>query len=612
MALDRPLPFVLAERRRATAEKAARRDLLRGEASHLRIEEGDERARRESSALTRELVQALGERFGTILLVEVWVRREETPQGEDGTEGASGSDGWRPRFRIFSSDRAELAETVEELRSELARVRLLRRPARVEVELGRTRPAPPTPHPLLAPRAAERLGCLTIGLEVEPIHVSPETGEVYPLLLRGLRRRLSRCVRRAAYRFSVVHTPRPPASYMALGKRAVVRRVWEIDQQLAGIDESFDLVLLVTPVNSHQAWRRFSRDGYDRAPRLHYRPLPIDPVLEKRHLFAIPVEKIDDPTLGQLFREKQLEIDRKLTMLLERGNRGFHYSSLQLFGPVGSRLEAEALRILGASPPRARERTDGGWVEAEEFISLAREEIGCYAEACPEFSATVRVDPDFHTGLMVSRGNLILGPRVRFPRARVDALLQHEVGTHVLTYFNGSAQSLRMLRTGLPGYDELQEGLAVLAELLTGGLSRPRLRLLAGRVVAARALVDGASFVEAFRLLHDVHGFARKVAFHICLRIYRGGGLTKDAVYLRGLLDVISALREGTELEPLFMGKISLGYWPLLSELRHRHVLEAPRLLPRYLTRPDVIRRLERLRAGTLTLENLFTASRRP
>ena len=83
--------------------------------------------------------------------------------------------------------------------------------------------------------------------------------------------------------------------------------------------------------------------------------------------------------------------------------------------------------------------------------------------------------------------------------------------------------------------DALQEGLAVLAEYLVVGLSRPRLRLLAGRVVAVRYLLDGASFVDTFRELSLTHGFANPVAFTIAVRTFRSGGFTKDAVYLRGL-----------------------------------------------------------------------------
>ena len=59
----------------------------------------------------------------------------------------------------------------------------------------------------------------------------------------------------------------------------------------------------------------------------------------------------------------------------------------------------------------------------------------------------------------------------RFRRGAATALLQHEIGTHVVTHVNGSRQPLRLLGAGLAGYDETQEGLAVFAEYLVGGLT---------------------------------------------------------------------------------------------------------------------------------------------
>jgi len=43
-------------------------------------------------------------------------------------------------------------------------------------------------------------------------------------------------------------------------------------------------------------------------------------------------------------------------------------------------------------------------------------------------------------------------------------------------------------------FEALQEGLAVVAEYLVGGLNRSRMRLLAGRVRAVASLVAGADF----------------------------------------------------------------------------------------------------------------------
>ena len=50
---------------------------------------------------------------------------------------------------------------------------------------------------------------------------------------------------------------------------------------------------------------------------------------------------------------------------------------------------------------------------------------------------------------MVSNGNLLIGKRLQIPESRVEALIQHEVGTHVLTYVNGRNQPFQQLYCGL-------------------------------------------------------------------------------------------------------------------------------------------------------------------
>jgi uncharacterized protein (TIGR02421 family) len=204
---------------------------------------------------------------------------------------------------------------------------------------------------------------------------------------------------------------------------------------------------------------------------------------------------------------------------------------------------------------------------------------------------------------MVSRGHLLVGSKTGIPPSRVEALIQHEIGTHLLTYYNGKAQPFHQLYTGLPGYEELQEGLAVISEYLVGGLSKPRLRILAGRVMAVRFLVEGATFVDTFKKLYIDYGFEQRTAFIITLRVYRGGGLTKDAIYLRGLKNLLDYLKLGGELEPLFVGKISADHVPIIEELQYRKVLKSAPLRPRYLTDPKASERLERLRGGLSLLD---------
>jgi uncharacterized protein (TIGR02421 family) len=149
----------------------------------------------------------------------------------------------------------------------------------------------------------------------------------------------------------------------------------------------------------------------------------------------------------------------------------------------------------------------------------------------------------------------------------------------------------------------VQEGLAVLAEYLVGGMTVGRLRLLAARVVACADMLEGASFVECYRMLVRDLGFSGAKAFNLALRIYRGGGLAKDAVYLRGLLEVLSHLQAGGSLDPFWMGKIAAAHFGVMQELSARGLLQAPRLLPQFLSHDQAEARLKAARAGITPIQ---------
>jgi uncharacterized protein (TIGR02421 family) len=214
-----------------------------------------------------------------------------------------------------------------------------------------------------------------------------------------------------------------------------------------------------------------------------------------------------------------------------------------------------------------------------------------------DFPAHIEVRGDI-SELMVSFGRLLIPEAAAFRADRVEPLLHHEVGTHVVTYQNGVRQPLTLLTIGLPGYDETQEGLAVLAEYLTGGLDPRRLRVLAARVVAIDKMLDGAGFLEIFESLRAEHRIPARTAWSIAIRVVVGGGSVKDAIYLRGITRILEALAEGSSLDVLFVGKLALDHIPLIQDLLDREVLQPPWVRPRWLDVPGAQERLDRLRAG--------------
>jgi uncharacterized protein (TIGR02421 family) len=364
-----------------------------------------------------------------------------------------------------------------------------------------------------------------------------------------------------------------------------------IDHELAEIADGFRFLLDLTPVDLAEARRSFETDG--RAPRFRYRPLEDDPALAAKRVAEVRTDEVGDPTVASLLLAKQRELQLQLDMLSCRGSAEFLPLSIELYGSVGSSLLREARSILDELSPS--DESGGPWLDAVGLAAAATAELDRYRALAPHIESHVEVR-EGSTGIMVSRGDVLVSPTARVPAARVDALLQHEIGTHVVTHVNGAHQPLRVLASGLAGHEETQEGLAVVAEHLVGGLTSSRLRQLAARVVAVHAMTGGASFEDVHQELVGTE-IPETQAFSITLRTFRSGGLTKDAAYLRGLRDLLDHLAGGGPLEALWLGKMPLSAAPLVAELHRRGVLRDPLLLPRYLDDPAATARLARLRA---------------
>jgi uncharacterized protein (TIGR02421 family) len=447
-----------------------------------------------------------------------------------------------------------------------------------------------------------RSGITKLDLVIEPVWVNPETREPFPIVLRDFREALSTALKKGAWFFCRNETSREVVHYEELGRHEVLEEDWLVDRELSRIAARFEFLLDITPVNPRAAYRELRESGWSKPPEFHYRRLRFDPEVAKGELYRIPLDEVEDATLHYLFREKRAELARTLSMLEQRNTPDFVYSSLQHYGPVTDELLDQALAMLRLLPAgKVKSRKGPGGVDAEGFAKLARAELASYREHFAGLTSAVEIRPEI-TSLMVSGGNLYVPIDLYIPEGRIEALLHHEVGTHVVTWGNGKSQRLAQLHTGFAGYDELQEGLAVLAEYFVGELSDARMRLLAGRAVAVRRLIEGAEFLDIFHELRG-HEFTAQQAFTITMRVCRSGGLTKDAVYLRGLVRVLDYLGRGGDLDLLFTGKITEAHVGLVRELIRRRILQKPPLRPRYLDFPEAKSRLQKIRGGATVLD---------
>ena len=116
-------------------------------------------------------------------------------------------------------------------------------------------------------------------------------------------------------------------------------------------------------------------------------------------------------------------------------------------------------------------------------------------------------------------------------------------------------------------------------------------------------MIENASFIDTFRELNKTYGFDKRTAYTITVRTFRGGGLTKDAVYLRGLVQLIGYLKEGGDFETLLVGKIALDHVPIIKELQWRSVLKQAPLRPQYLFNDEISEKFSKLKSNKSILD---------
>lgn len=586
--IDRPLPFLVLNRYPDVAVSLARRVAMVSP-SNL-VWPATARADEEAGRCLRAVVEHQRDDFPHYLLVSLHDLPRDASLDDD-------SPRLEPfRFELGATADAPAQAAAMQLQQALAAVRADQRKPVVEpVDRGAIEPGV---------QALVEAGASHLSLGLPQVYRVPgEEARVYPQVQHDLETAVLDALLQCFAAFVQATTPGDDRHYRTLGRSHFIEAALTVDRELERISRSFDFLLGVSPINTVQAFEQFRAEKGRKPPVFRYRPLTVDPVLAKRALYAIDVRAVEDPVLESLFGEKRRELDLQLTMLQARNTPSFRYASLQQYGPVEPPLLAQAEAVL------AQVRDAGGGddtaIDCHAVKRAADALVARYRRTVPEFQVETCLREDTGPGLMVSGRSLLISTATRMTRGRLDALLQHEVSVHLLTAVNGGHQGLGIFGTGLAGYEGLQEGLGVFAEFMVDGLTAARLRLLAARVLVVHAMLEGAGFVECHRLLEDGHGFSARGAFNIVARVFRSGGLAKDAIYLRGLHQVFDFVASGRALDPFWLGKIAEHHVPVVDELKARGMLRPPVALPEFLSRPSAQRHIERIRGGCGFIELL-------
>ena len=359
------------------------------------------------------------------------------------------------------------------------------------------------------------------------------------------------------------------------------QKLFEIDQKIDALVKKIEMLNYVNPNNIESEKEIFFNSKYLTDPKFTYPKRDFDKFSLHKEFFALKIDDIEDERLRD-FYEDIIYFYSGLIQCIETIGKGkrFYYNSLRSFGTPTEQDVENAKFILHFESEDAKSEIFQPKYTATESHHFFREYSKNY-----DFSYSIKNATAMGAIAMVSNSiqALVLNENHTFSDNEINILTNHEIGVHMVTTMNGMLHPLKIFSHGFPNNEETQEGLAVFSEYMSGNLTIKRLKELAYRVLAVDSLAKGYSFSRTFRMLHNGYDLDREEAFYIAVRAHRGGGFTKDYLYLTGLKKIYDYHQEGKDLSLLLTGKVSIEFVEDIKYMiAHNHAIHAKHVTDSY------------------------------
>jgi uncharacterized protein (TIGR02421 family) len=425
---------------------------------------------------------------------------------------------------------------------------------------------------------------LVLATEIKKIYCDELSGDIYTEIVMDLKKEMKNAIVDNSTHF-LNHYPHKK---VAVGHRLLSSRlepkVKEIDHQLYSVVKKFDVLSFVNPNNLETEKKNFFKSKFRTNPKFNYKRLNLDPALVKRSLYLLEVDSIHDITLQKIYRAVIDSCNYELELIRHREDEKFLYSSLKIYGEPDEQ-DLKNANFLLMCPDNEFSAPHTEKIPASAAVKIIKEIIRSY-----KFQTTIKIVSNIpsHAVFIPSKNLLRVKKNGEFTRVYAEALGHHEIGVHKLTTENASLQPLKIFKAGFPLATLTQEGLAILSEYHSGHLTIRRLKELALRVLAVNHMVKNNSFKLTFEYLIDTFKITQDRAFYITARIYRGGGFTKDYLYLRGFKNIKYIFETSDSFNNLLIGKTSYQFLDEISELVNRGILAPPKYITHGFKKPEI------------------------
>lgn len=358
---------------------------------------------------------------------------------------------------------------------------------------------------------------------------------------------------------------------------ALSSRLFQIERALVGAEQRIALLDSLTPTNFSSEVARLA-SSFDKGDALlpqfrftseHERRSRSDSV--SATLVAAQLALADRgfqkelvPGLCELLCERIFELSLEVQMLRECGRPVVQQLAVARY-PF-TPLEIEAARNLAEMWSSAPDdsQDDPPCDEGDRSLAAAFEEKR--RQMGPLSERIIIAERNLASLCAVGGAHLYVKRGVRVKNAEVERLWRHEVEGHLLPRLQAELEPTPF-SIGAPGSSIDEEGRAVLLEEKYGFLHAGRRRDLALRFLLALALREGGDDAvrEQLRLARERGAPAASLARAVC-RIYRGGGLAREVIYLPGYLRVKATLGSTPSLDEFFQrGLVSIASLPFFA-----------------------------------------------
>jgi uncharacterized protein (TIGR02421 family) len=310
--------------------------------------------------------------------------------------------------------------------------------------------------------------------------------------------------------------------------------------------------------------------------------------------------------MKKLFTQRVEDYHTLLSMMENFDNMFFYDHCVKLYGTSHQSTQNNNFlyfmeKIPDFCVPDVSEKTYKG----EEALGYLRNRL---LETFEDTDVEVKPSTSLLSDSSAGRRVLKLNPFKTYSTQALDIFLVHEGWVHLGTSLNGAAQQEHQwLSTWAPRTTFLQEGLAVLTELITGCMTHERWSRVMLRHLATSMAERGSNIQDVYAFLRH-HDIGELDAFKLSLRVFRGvpleGGMafTKELLYLHGMVQLLYHLQfYQKDLRSLWVGKLSFEEHVLLMD--HPTEMHANlRYFPIGLDDPLVKERLRKLQELSISL----------